>query len=533
MSAILSRRRALKCIAGLGASAAAFAFLGRARAAETRRPPNIVFIFSDDHSCQTIGAYGGRLSAFCKQHAVTPNIDRLADQGALFPNSFCGNSLCSPSRAAVLTGLHSHANGVMTLDKPLLPGLWTYPRAVREAGYQTAVFGKWHLASTRPETDYWRILPGQGAYLNPRFEGPDGMEPHEGYASDIITDLALGWLKKRDAAKPFLCMVQHKAPHRNWIPPERYYRWLDDVTVPEPDTLFDDYANRASPARNQKMEIGGDMTLKGDLKIEALDAPLDPNSPYGPRNVEFRRLRPEGRELTRWKYQQYMKDYLRCVKGVDDSVGRLTEYLKAEGLDENTVVIYASDQGFYNGEHGWFDKRWIYEESLHMPLVMRWPGVVKPGSRPAPMVQNIDYGPTFTEIAGGKVPEGLHGRSFVPVLRGETPADWRRSVYYHYYDPGHGVPKHYGVRTERYTLVHFYTSDEWELFDREKDPQQMRSVYADPAYAATVKELKTELERLRTHFGDNTASADFAPNPPANPPAKGKKKGAKTADKTT
>jgi arylsulfatase A-like enzyme len=513
--------------ASLAVGAAAIAlprWLLGAEAGRTAKRPNILFIFSDDHSCQTIGAYGFRLSAFCKQQAVTPNIDRVADRGAVFVNSFCGNSLCSPSRASVLTGLHSHANGVMTLDKPIRPGLWTYPRGVREAGYQTAVFGKWHLASTRPETDYWRILPGQGSYLNPKFEGPEGTESHDGYATDIITDLALGWLKKRDASKPFLLMVQHKAPHRNWIPPERYYRWLDDVEVPEPETLFDDYANRASPARQQKMDIGADMTMKGDLKVEPPDAPIDPNSAYGPRNVDFRKRKPEGRDLTRWKYQQYMKDYLRCIKAVDDSVGRLTAYLKAEGLEENTVVIYASDQGFYNGEHGWFDKRWIYEESIHMPFIVCWPGVVKPGSRPTPMVQNIDYAPTFTEIAGGKIPDGLHGRSFVPILRGETPADWRQSVYYHYYDAGHGVAKHYGVRTGRYTLVHFYKSDEWELFDREKDPQEMRSVYADPAYAATVTELKAELERLRVHFGDNTTSADFAPNPPKakEPKAKGK-----------
>jgi arylsulfatase A-like enzyme len=379
---------------------------------------------------------------------------------------------------------------------------------VREAGYETAVFGKWHLASTRPETGYWRILPGQGAYTNPGFEGPDGTEKHEGYATDVITGLALDWLKKRDPSKPFLLMVQHKAPHRNWIPPPRYCRWLDDVEVPEPDTLFDDYANRASPARRQKMTIADDMSLKSDLKVEPPEKPIEADSPYGPRNLDFRRRKPEGRELTRWKYQQYMKDYLRCVKGVDDSVGRLTDYLKAAGLENNTVVIYSSDQGFYNGEHGWFDKRWIYEESVHMPLVVRWPGAVKPGSRPTAMVQNIDYGPTFAEIAGGKVPEGLHGRSLVPILRGQQPADWRRSIYYHYYDGGHGVAKHYGVRTERYTLVRFYTSDEWELFDREKDPKQLRNVYADPAYAATATELKAELERLRTQFKDESDAAE-------------------------
>jgi len=510
-------RRSFLSLAGAACLGAAVGTApGPAHAAERKRP-NILFIFSDDHSLQAIGAYPTWLSAFCRQNAVTPNIDRLAGEGALFTNSFCGNSLCSPSRAAILTGLHSHANGVMTLNKPINAGLWTYPRALREAGYQTAVFGKWHLASTRPETDYWRILPGQGSYLDPKFEGPDGMESHKGYATDIITDLSLEWLKKRDTSKPFMLMVQHKAPHRNWIPPERYWRWLDDVEIPEPDTLFDDYANRASPARFQQMEIGRDMVLKSDLKVEGPEAQIDPDSAYGPRNFDFRRRNPQGRDLTRWKYQQYMKDYLRCIKAVDDSVGRLGQYLAAEGLDSNTVVIYSSDQGFYNGEHGWFDKRWIYEESVHMPLIVRWPGVVKAGSRPAAMVQNIDYAPTFTEIAGGRVPEGLHGRSFMPVLRDRTPADWRRSIYYHYYDPGHGVAKHYGLRTEQHTLAYFYTTDEWELFDLEKDPRQLRSVYSDPAYAATVARLKAELTRLRAEFKDNS---DTAPSPTPAPAPK-------------
>ena len=517
----ISRRSFLSLAGAACLGAVAGTNLRPCCAAEGRRP-NILFIFSDDHSFQTIGAYGSRLSAFCREQGVTPNIDRLADQGALFRNSFCGNSLCSPSRAAVLTGLHSHANGVMTLNKPITPGLWTYPVSLREAGYQTAVFGKWHLATTRPETDYWRILPGQGSYLDPKFEGPDGTESHKGYATDIITDMSLEWLKQRDTSRPFLLMVHHKAPHRNWIPPQRYYRWLDDVEVPEPDTLFDDYADRASPAHLQKMEIGRDMTLKSDLKVEDPGTKINPDSAYGPRNVDFRRRNPQGADLTRWKYQQYMKDYLRCIRAVDDGVGRLTQYLADAGLDSNTVVIYAADQGFYNGEHGWFDKRWIYEESIHMPLIMRWPGVVKPGLRPTAMVQNIDYAPTFVEIAGGRIPEGLHGRSFAPVLRGRTPADWRKSIYYHYYDAGHGVAKQYGIRTERYTLVHFYTSDEWELFDLEKDPKQLRSVYADPAYATTVVKLKTELEQLRTHFKDDTMNVTQQA-PRESPKAKRKK----------
>ena len=462
--------------------------------------PNIVFIFSDDHSLQTIGAYGARLSAFCKAHNLTPNMDRLAAQGGLFVNSFCANSLCSPSRASVLTGLHSHANGVMTLDKPISEGLWTYPRALRDAGYQTAVIGKWHLSSTVPEFADWTILPGQGKYMNPDFESPAGKVTTEGYATDVITDRSLAWLKNRDRSKPFFLAVHHKAAHRPFVPPPRYTTLLEGATVSEPDTLFDDYANRASPAHEQLMSIEKDMKLPGDLKVSPKDA-KDPA--YAARNADFAKLNPEGRALTQWKYQQYMKDYLRCVKGLDDSVGRILEALKSEGLEENTAVIYSSDQGFFNGEHGWFDKRWIYEESLHMPFIIRWPRVVKPGTRFTPFIQNIDYAETFAEMAGAKIPEGLHGRSFVPVLRGETPSDWRTSVYYHYYDSGHGVAKHYGVRNDRYTLAHFYATDEWELFDNQKDPHQLRSVYADPAYAKTVETLKAELTRLRDLYKDN------------------------------
>lgn len=482
-------------------------------------PPNIVFIFSDDHALQAIGAYDTWMTDFVKKQNVTPNIDKLAAEGGTFRHCLCGNSLCSPSRASILTGLHSHANGVMVLDRPIKEGLWTFPRALKAAGYDTALFGKFHLASTRPETDDWRIFPGQGAYVDPVLIGPDGNEKHQGHASDVITDLALEWLARRNAAKaagangekakerPFFLAVQHKAPHRNWVPPERHASWLDEVEIPEPDTLFDDYANRASPSRTQDMTIDKTMVLKSDLKVDpAATFPI--HSPYHRRNADFAARKPEGKELVRWKYLQYMKDYLRCVKSVDDSVGKIREALDKAGLAENTVVVYSSDQGFYLGEHGWFDKRWIYEESIHMPFIVRWPGVVKPGTKFTPMVQNIDFGPTFAEIAGPaaqkEVPAGLHGKSFVPLLRGEQPEDWRRSVYYHYYDPGHGVAVHYGVRTERYTLVHFPATEEWELFDREKDPKQLRSVYADPEYARVVEETKAELTRLRTAYGDET-----------------------------
>ncbi len=466
--------------------------------------PNIVFIFSDDHSLQTIGAYDARLSKFCRDQNITPNLDRLAAAGGLFVNSFCGNSLCSPSRASVLTGLHSHANGVETLDQPIKAGVWTFPTALREAGYQTAVIGKWHLDTTIPDYDYWQILLGQGAYLDPVFISQSGREKHTGYVTDIITDLSLEWLKKRDAAEPFFLAIQHKAPHRNWVPPARYATWLDDVSVPEPATLFDNYTNRASPARQQLMNVGKDLTMASDLKVGTNFAR---NPLYAARNVDFAAKHPTGDELTRWKYQQYLKDYLRCVKAVDDSVGRVMDALKTAGLETNTIVIYSSDQGFYMGEHGWFDKRWIYEESLHMPFIIRWPGVVKAGTRFTPFIQNIDYAPTFVEMAGGKSPAALHGRSFVPILRGETPADWRKSVYYHYYDQAgaHNVVNHYGVRTDRFTLAHFYGTDEWELFDNVKDPQQLRNVFDDSKYSGDVTELRRELARLRTFYGDTNA----------------------------
>jgi arylsulfatase A-like enzyme len=464
--------------------------------------PNIVFILSDDHAPQAIGAHNLRLSAFCREQKITPNIDRLAEAGAVFPNSFCGNSICSPSRAAILTGLHGHANGVRCLNQEVPDGIWKFPKALREAGYQSAVIGKWHLGKTRSETDYWCLAPGQGVYLNPSFESPTGAVSRAGYTADVVTDLSLEWLEKRDPARPFLLMMYQKPPHRNWIAPERYAHLLDNVTVPEPDTLFDDYAQRGTPLKKQIMSIDRDMKLSEDLKIYEAKPLAQIPEMYRSRNEEFRKTRPQGNDLVRWKYQTYLKDYLRCIKSVDDSVGRVMDYLEKNHLAKNTVVIYSSDQGFYVGEHGWFDKRWIFEESIHMPFIIRWPGVVKPGSRPSAMIQNIDYAPTFVEIAGGKVPAGLHGRSFLPVLQGAPPADWRTSLYYRYYDPGHGVAQHNGVRTEHFTLVHYFEADEWDLFDLQKDPAQLRSVFADPAYAATVADLKAEIERLRKLYNE-------------------------------
>ena len=479
---------------------------------QTRRPPNILFIFSDDHAYQAISAYNGKLNQ-------TPNIDRIAREGMLFNNCVVPNSICAPSRAVILTGKYSHINGVIDNRLAFNGEQQTFPKLLQKAGYQTAIFGKWHLQSNPTGFDAWEVLPGQGSYYNPDFITPTGRKRREGYVSDVTTDLALDWLRGRDASKPFLLMCQHKAPHRNWMPAPNHLSDFEDTVFPEPPNLLDDYSGRAKPASQQAMEIGEHMTMVNDLKVYPLpDAKPGEvkggfmneynrmnekerkmwDAVYKRRVEEYSRLKPQGADLVRWKYQQYMKDYLRCVASVDDNVGRVLRFLDAEGLADNTIVVYSSDQGFYLGEHGWFDKRWIYEESIRTPLLVRWPGVTKPGTRSDTMVSILDLPETFLDSAGVPVPEDMQGRSMTAVLRGQTPSDWRKSFYYHYYEqPIHGVARHYGVRTNRYTLVHFYDSNEWELFDREKDPHQMRSVYGQADYARIQKELTGELARLR------------------------------------
>ena len=473
----------------LGILAAALFQTLEISAAEGDKParPNIIFIFSDDHAVQAMGAYPSWLHDFIEQQNVTPNIDRLAKDGAVFANSFCANSICAPSRATVLTGKHSYLNGVTRWQK-FDGSQTTFPKLLQNAGYQTAIVGKWHLISEPTGFDFWRVLPGQGVYYNPQFITPEGTTRITGYVTEIITDLALDWLaKQRDASKPFMLMIHHKAPHRNWGPAPQYAHWLEDVRIPEPPTLFDDYSGRTPSASKQEMEIGRHMTLKSDLKT-------DP--------AEFAKLGLTGQDAVRWKYQRYMQDYLRCVKSVDDSIGRVRDYLKQAGLDTNTVVIYSSDQGFYLGEHGWFDKRWMYEESLRMPLIVSWPGVTKPGTRPTQLVQNIDYAPTFLDMAGLAAPAEMQGVSLVPLLRGETPANWRKSIYYHYYDcpAEHRVECHEGVRTEQFKLISFYRPGHWELYDLAKDPQEMHSVHADPGYAEIVTQMKDELARFKKQY---------------------------------
>lgn len=480
------------------------ALLPAAAAAGPAKRPNIVFVFTDDHAYQAVSAYGHPLKL-----VDTPNLDRIAKQGVRFDRCLVPNSICGPSRATVLTGKYSHANGFYHNTNQRFDGSQTtMPKLLRAAGYQTAVVGKWHLFSDPTGFDHWHILPGQGVYYNPPMIRDGRRVEHTGYVTDLITDFSLDWLKQRDKTKPFLLMCQHKAPHREWEPALRHLGHDGDRKYPEPDTLFDDYAGRGRAERDQDMTIAKTMTRR-DLKLDppaglTADQRAAWDAYYAPRNRAFEAAKPEGKDLVRWKYNRYLHDYLGCVKAIDEGVGKLLDYLDAEGLADNTVVVYASDQGFYLGEHGWFDKRWIFEESLRTPCLVRWPGVAKPGAANADMVSTLDFAPTLLEAAGVPVPADVQGKSLVPVLRGTTPADWRKSFYYHYYEyPGpHAVRKHYGVVTDRYKLVRFYEpdADSWELFDRKTDPKELTNVADRPEYAAARKELEAELARLRAEL---------------------------------
>ena len=501
-----------------------------ARAADR---PNILFIFTDDHAPHAIGAYNGWL----KDVAPTPNIDALAADGMLFEKSFCTNSICGPSRAVIQTGKHSHKNGFMNNGNSFDWNQQTFPKLLQKAGYRTAIYGKSHLKGQPQGYDDWKVLPGQGLYYNPDFLTKDGKITVEGYCTDIVTDMAVEWLKEGRAEgddKPFMLMVQHKAPHRNWMPALRHLDMWADEDLPEPDTLFDKWQDNAPPARHQELEIDRHMDINYDLFVDlTADFVGEPTQKrqdksawnnlkrmtpaqtkawrdaYGPRDEKFHAAKLEGDDLVRWKYQRYAKNYLRCIKGVDESVGRLRDTLKELGLDENTIVIYSSDQGFYIGDHGWYDKRWMYEESLMMPLIINWPGVTK-GTRNTDLVQNLDYAETFLDIAGADIPGDMQGRSLVPLLKGETPDDWRDSIYYHYYEyPSvHMVPRHNGIRTERYKLMQFYEFDEWEFYDLEKDPDELVNLYNDPAYADQVAAAKQQLEALRADYGDDSVGPE-------------------------
>ncbi|MEM9015951.1 MAG: sulfatase [Verrucomicrobiota bacterium] len=477
------------------------AFLVLTGTASSEDRPNILFIFCDDHATQAISAYGGPLAGL----APTPNIDRIAAGGILFRKAYVTNSICGPSRAVVLTGKHSHLNGFRSNGDTFDGSQQTVPKLLREVGYETAIVGKWHLKSEPTGFDHYEVLKGQGQYYNPLLLTNGEPVKHTGYTTDIITDQTLAWLEQRDPEKPFFLMSQHKAPHGRWEPALRHLDFLEEVDVPEPSTLFDDYSGRSPAASQHEMGIGhhmGDHRLMFKYSSKFTPEQFEVfDGFFRPKNEAFLAAKLEGKDRTRWHYQRYIKNYLRCVKAVDENVGRLLSYLDENGLTDNTVVIYSSDQGFYLGEHGWFDKRWMYEESFRTPLIVRWPGIVKEGSaNENDLVSNLDFASTFLDLADTTIPADLQGHSLVPVLKGETPKDWRTSHYYHYYESGgHGVPLHFGVTDGRYKLIRFPEPhlDAWELFDLDSDPLELESRYGDPAMEEVQNSLKQELARLQ------------------------------------
>lgn len=483
--------------------------------------PNIVFIFSDDHAYQAISAYGGML----KDYAPTPNIDRIAADGMLFNRCLVTNSICGPSRATILSGKYGHLNGFVSNEggTKFDGAQVTFPKIMQQAGYKTGIVGKWHLGSEPTGFDYWEVLPGQGFYYNPEFQTAEGKHTETGYVTEIITDKAIDYMKQAQSEdKPFMLMLQHKAPHREWEPGPNELTLYKDVTFPEPTTLFDTYDNRGRAAKEQDMSIDVTMRMDRDLKMfdaeklgttarlnEAQEKAWD--EVYDPIIEYYNNAKLEGKELIRFKYQRYMQDYLACIAGVDKNVGRVLDYLKEAGLEDNTIVVYSSDQGFYLGEHGWFDKRFMYEESLRTPLLVKWPAITKPGSVNDAIVSNLDFAQTFLEIAGAEQPLEMQGRSIVPLLKGETPADWRKEHYYHYYEfpSWHMVKRHYGIATERYKLMHFYHDvDEWEMYDLQEDPNELNNIYGKPEYNGVQTNLHERLEQLRVKYQDSDELTD-------------------------
>ncbi|RED94658.1 sulfatase family protein [Marinoscillum furvescens] len=492
--------------------------------------PNILFIMSDDHAYQAISAYSDYL-------IQTPNIDRIAKEGMRFTNACVTNSICAPSRATILTGKHTHINGKIDNLSAFDTTQVTFPQLFQAAGYETAMFGKLHFGNNPKGVDDFMILPGQGDYLNPDFITPEGDTTIMGYVTDIITDLTLNWLKeKRNPEKPFLMMYLHKAPHRNWWPRGDKFQKYAKMTFPEPETLFDDYENRGTAAKTAEMNILKHMKYNSDSKVRhettdrmgevkpvvpgnqtwgyktyarmndaqkaQYDAVLDSISDYFEAN--WPTMTDE--EKIKWKYQRYMQDYLACIESVDDNVGRVLDYLDESGLAENTIVVYTSDQGFYLGEHGWFDKRFIYNESFKTPLLIRWPNKIQPGITNEEMVQNLDFAQTFLEAANISAPDDMQGESLMPLLTGKDSLWTRDAVYYHFYEyPSvHMVKRHYGIVTKEFKLVHFYYDvDEWELYDRQKDPMEMQNVIDDPAYQDVVTDLKEQLKALRLKYKDS------------------------------
>jgi arylsulfatase A-like enzyme len=494
-------------------AAAAGAMSGAEGRIQPAKRPHILYIMADDHAAHAVSAYGSVINK-------TPNLDRLAAGGIRFDRCYATNSICTPSRAAIMTGQYSHINGVPVFNKfdGGRPNLAKYLQA---AGYHTAIVGKWHLGNDPTGFDVWNILPGQGVYHNPTFIEMGQRKQHPGYVTDLITDFTIDILKRRPKDKPFFVMCHHKAPHREWSPDEKHATMYDDVDIPEPPSFSDKYEGRSAAAAEATMTIDRHLTRR-DLKV-----PPPPDLKGPERNRWMGGVDPEmtvpgkdgkpvtlaGEPLRKWKYQRYIKDYLRCIASVDDNVGRLLDFLDAEGLAKDTVVVYTSDQGFFLGDHNWYDKRFMYEESLKMPFLVRYPGVAKPATSSDRIILNVDFAPTFIDLAGGKVPADMQGRSFAPLLRGEPPADWRTSMYYRYYHyPGHHkVQMHYGLRTEAFKLIHFHLLGQWELYDLAKDPEEMRNVYKDPAYQEAIPKLKEELYRLKKELKDEDQFVDPLP----------------------
>ena len=509
----------LLAVAGLLASCQQRAGDGEDRETTStdRQRPNVLYIMADDLTTQAIGAYG----SIYRDVAPTPNMDRLAAAGMLFEDVLCTNAICGPSRAAILTGNYSNRNGYYKNESGgrFNTDQWTFPEAFQQNGYRTALFGKWHLGS-RPqgfdEFRYHNSAGQQGHYWDPVYNVNGEDTEFEGYATNLTTDFALSWLDTVDTeTEPFMMVLQFKAPHRPWEPDRKYETLWDDIEMPYPATFDDDYAGRELTAGDTEMTM--EHLSRRDMKLEQPDG-LERGEAlrwdfYGTKNGEV--VQPDGlseEEGRKWRYQRYIKDYLACVKSVDDNLGRVLDYLDESGLAENTVVVLTSDQGFYLGDHGFFDKRFIYEESLRMPFVMRYPGRIPAGSTNQDVITNVDFAPTLLQFAGIEAPENIHGNSFAHLARGKDDPDWRQSMYYHYYEFPfwHHVQPHYGIRTPRYTLAHFYYNiDTWELYDNQEDPDQLHNVIDDPAYAEVIDRLKSELRKLQQEYGDDLPLADY------------------------
>jgi arylsulfatase A-like enzyme len=489
--------------------------------------PNIIYIMSDDHDADAISAYN-------KKFIATPNMDRIAKEGMRFTNCFVGNSICSPVRATVLTGQHSHLNGIKDNRTPFDGSKITLPKLLKEAGYQTVLIGKWHLHSLPTGFDYWTVLPGQGVYYSTRLINMNNDTiRYDSYATTLITDEALGWLKdKRDPAKPFFLMMHHKAPHRNWVPELKWLEIFSKKTFPEPPTLYADTNGKGTAFKHQRMSILKDMTLCTDLKIDPqyiIDiAHLKPDSNeirgynafmnaipeeqrkrmkeiFAERGKVLQQMKPTGKDLLKLKYQWYMQDYLACVASVDESVGQMLNYLDESGLSANTMLIYTSDQGFYLGENGWFDKRFMYDVSMQTPLLVKWKGKIKPGSVNTSLVQTIDFAPTMLDVAGAKVPGWMQGLSLNSILTGKQNQLPRKELYYRYYEYpiDHYVIPHMGIREQQYKLIYFYTANEWEFYDLKADPREQHNLIRMPKYLAEINRMKMKLVEVKNKYKDS------------------------------